>query len=378
MPRQRTGCVVRRKDRAGWWARLNYAEADGRRRTLQRKADTKTEAKILLKKMLREIEDHGPEVVTGERMSFADLARLYEDRKLIPPQYQGGVKVAGLRSYKSYKQRLKTLVAHFGRKHVRHITHSDLEQYKLTRLALKTWRGDERSHADVNRDLQLMRIVLNFARKQGWLVKSPFERGGALINTSHERKRDRVLSRDEEARLLLACETKARRHLKPVLVALLDTGLRRGELLSLCWADVDLGAGVIRVRATIAKTERARVVPITSRLRAELERLKKDAPDDLTLPVFGVGDFKKSFAAACKDAGIAGLRVHDLRHTATTRMVEAGMPPAQVMVVTGHTEFSTFRRYVSADDEAVRRAAAALDEWHARGEEAGTEKAWEN
>ncbi|HYE72669.1 MAG TPA: site-specific integrase [Blastocatellia bacterium] len=304
-----------------------------------------------IKKLLREIEYHGPQIITGERMTFSELARIYEERKLIAPQYQGDVKIAGLRAYKSYKQRLKTLVAHFGRKSIKHITHSDLEQFKLQRLSQKTWRGDVRSHADVNCDLQLMPIVLNFARKQQWLVKSPFDHGSSLINTAHEKHRDRVLTRDEEARLLLACETKSRQHIRPILIALLDTALRRGKALSLRWSDVDLEAGVIRVRATIAKTAKSRVVPITSRLRVELTRLKSQAPDDPNLSVFGVGDFKKAFAAACRAAGIKGLRVHDLRHTATTRMVEAGMPPAQVMVVTGHSEFSTFRRYVSADYE---------------------------
>ncbi len=185
---------------------------------------------------------------------------------------------------------------------------------------------------------------------------TPFERGEALINSAHERRRDRVLSRDEEARLLLACEKPARRHLKGIITALIDTALRKGELCGFLWPDVDLAAGTIHIRATIAKTAKARTVPITARLRRELDRMRAEVPYQDGEPVFGVfGDFKRAFAAACKDAGIEGLRIHDLRHTGTTRMIEAGMPPAQVMVVTGHSEFSTFRRYVSADDDAVRR-----------------------
>lgn len=366
MPRQRTGCVIERKDRDGWWARLSYSDKSGKRRTLQRKAQNRTEAKQLLKKMLREVEDHGPEIVEADKMRFAALAKIYEERKLIPPEYEGDTKTKGLRSYKSQKRRLKTLVDYFGKKLIRSISYSDLEQFKDDRLALATWRGDKRSYADVNRDLQTLRTVLRFAKRQGWLPVTPFERGEALINSAHERTRDRVLSRDEEVRLLAACERPTRHHLKSIIIALVDTALRRGELRGIRWSDVDFDAGVIRVRTMLAKTAKPRTVPMTTRLRREMERLKAQAPNDCDQEVFGIfGDFKRAFAIACLEAGIEGLRIHDLRHTATTRMIEAGLPSAQVMVVTGHTQFSTFRRYVSADDDAVRRAGEALDKFQA-------------
>ena len=298
-------------------------------------------------------------------MKFSQLARHYEETKLIPPKYQGDAKIAGLRSYKTQQRRLKTLVENFGHKPIKSITHSDLECFKLQRLELPTWRGDERSHADVNRDLALMRIVLNYAKKQGWVARNPFERGESLITSAHETKRDRVLGREEERRLLLACEKPARQHLRPILILLLDTAMRKGEALSLNWSDVALDNGIIRLRATITKTAKARVVPITSRLRVELEKLKVFEAGKPDLRVFKLGDFKRAYAAACEEAGITGVRIHDLRHTAITRMIESGMPHAQVMVVSGHSEFSTFRRYVSADDEAVKRAGLALDAWHA-------------
>ena len=365
MPRQRTGCVVRRKDRDGWWARLAFTDANGKKKVVQRKVENKTEGRQLLKKMIREVEQHSTEIITGDKMKFADLARHYQIRKLTPATYQGDIKVSGLRSYKTQQRRLGTLVEHFGKQPLQKITHSDLEAFKLKRLALPTFRKQERSHADVNRDLQLMRIVMNYAKRQGWITQSPFERGESLISTAQERQRDRVLTRDEETRLLLACATPARQHLRSIVIALVDTALRRGELRSLTWSDVDFDAGLIRVRAMIAKTAKARTVPITARLRVELNKLKADAGDPLDGQPFGVfGDFKNAFTAACKAAGIEGLRTHDLRHTATTRMIEAGMPPAQVMVITGHTDFATFRRYVSADDVAVKRAAELLDAYH--------------
>src|SRR5581483_496910 len=140
------GCVIQRKDRPGWWARLSYLDKAGKRRILQRKAENRTEAKLLLRQMLKKIEDHGEEIIVGDKLRFSELAKLYEERKLTPPKYQGDVKVSGLRSYQSQKRRLKTLVKQFGKKLIRQITHSDLEQFKQERLALKTWRDEERSH----------------------------------------------------------------------------------------------------------------------------------------------------------------------------------------------------------------------------------------
>ncbi len=65
------------------------------------------------------------------------------------------------------------------------------------------------------------------------------------------------------------------------------------------------------------------------------------------------------------DAGIEDFRLHDCRHTAITRMIRAGLPPVEVMRVSGHTTLSCLYRYSNLDSDAVHRAAAALDAYHA-------------
>src|SRR5262249_16725352 len=131
------------------------------------------------------------------------------------------------------RRRLKTLTAHFGAKRVVTITHGDVLKYKLKRLRDPNKRDKQQGIdsklklATVNRELQLLRAVLNFARRRGWLVRNPFELGEPIISMASERKRDRILTREEEARLLAACETKARAHVRPILIAALDTGLRK-------------------------------------------------------------------------------------------------------------------------------------------------------
>jgi integrase len=82
--------------------------------------------------------------------------------------------------------------------------------------------------------------------------------------------------------------------------------------------------------------------------------------------VFGITTgVKRSFATACRIAGITDFRFHDLRHTAITWMLEAGMPHAKVMKISGHTQMSTFLRYLNVNAELVREAAALLDARHA-------------
>ena len=116
------------------------------------------------------------------------------------------------------------------------------------------------------------------------------------------------------------------------------------------------------IEAFNTKTARARTVAMTSRLASELKLIWENSPKDLDALVFGIADnIEKSFASACKAAKIAELRFHDLRHTAITRMIEAGMQPAEVMRVSGHTTPAMLWRYLNANADTARRAADALD-----------------
>lgn len=96
-------------------------------------------------------------------------------------------------------------------------------------------------------------------------MRTPFEMGSPLISKADETKRDRVMTRDEEDKLLAVCVEK-RSHPRPLIIAAVDTGCRRGELLTLTWEDVDFPASVINIKAFNTKTARGRQVFITDRL----------------------------------------------------------------------------------------------------------------
>lgn len=345
------------------YARFSYTDSSGKRREKHLKADSKLHARELYERMKREFKDYGQQTIDSSRMTFRQLAEIYEEHKLIPAEYVGERKVAGLRSLDAPQIFLATLIKHFGSRPIKTITYADIEKFKRTRLKTQTVKGKARSITSVNRELELLRAVLNYAKREGWILRNPFESGAPLISKADEVHRERVLDRREEERLLAVCVGR-REHLRPLLIAALDTACRRGELIQMKWSDVDFENRMIQVRAMTTKTARSRSVPISSRLFAELELLRKKAASDEDL-IFGVTDnVKKSFVSACRAARIEDFRFHDCRHTAITRMIQKGLPPSLVMKISGHTQMATFARYVNVDDDAIRRAAQAIDDFH--------------
>ncbi|HEX8920542.1 MAG TPA: tyrosine-type recombinase/integrase, partial [Pyrinomonadaceae bacterium] len=273
MAKRRKGYVFQEASR--WYARFTYTDGSGKRRNVKwrvNEALNKTEAEDELMHVLRSFEGRGERALDGNRLLFRDLAHVYADQKLIPPQYVGDRKVAGLRSWRTPQGFLRILIEHFGARRIKDIRHGDIERFKLLRLNTPTVRGEQRTIASVNRELELLRSMLRYAKREGWLEQSPFEAGSVLISKADETERMRILTQQEESALLAACKER-REHLRPLLIAALDTAMRRGELLKLQWADVDLVKCTIIIRSMNTKTARTRKVGITSRLARELEKL---------------------------------------------------------------------------------------------------------
>lgn len=370
MPRVKKGTIIERDGKI--YARVRYIGADGKTHAKWRKAKNRTDADKKIKELLRALDDRGEQGIEGDGITFEQLANKYEKRRLIPVRLKDGRKKRGLKSLATPKGQIKILRAFFGKTLVRNITHADVEEYKQTRLDTPVVIGEgenqrtrERAIASVNRELALLRAIFKYAVRQNWLVRSPFDLGEPLISAADETRRERVLSRDEEKRLLTVC-TGRRAHLKPLLIAALDTAARRGELFKLLWADVNFGGRIIVIRATNTKTARGRMVGLTQRLYDELVKLYERSDKQPTSLVFGLKvTVKTSFAGACKDAGITDFRFHDLRHTGITRLVQAGTPANFAMSISGHTQYSTFARYVNVEVSAAQQAAELLDRLNA-------------
>jgi len=113
-----------------------------------------------------------------------------------------------------------------------------------------------------------------------------------------------------------------------------------------------------------------RQVSLTTRLAIELEKLWEESPKAKDQLVFGfTNNVKNSFRSVRTRADLPDIRFHDLRHTAATRLVAAHLPLPEVGRVLGHTLANTTYRYVNANIETTRRAAAILDAFNSEGSE---------
>lgn len=187
------------------YARLQYQAENGKYQVKYKPISDKRTAKRVVDEMRRELETHGEETLHSDKVTFAELAEEYQKVRLVEASYSNGVKISGLRSLKTPLSQVKILVEHFGRKTLRSIKPTDLERYKQKRLNEITKRGNLRTVASVNRELSLLRTMLHFAVQNGWLIQNPFGKVTGIIAISAEVERDRVLSFDEECRLLAAC-----------------------------------------------------------------------------------------------------------------------------------------------------------------------------
>ncbi|MBA3284347.1 MAG: site-specific integrase [Nitrosopumilus sp.] len=171
---------------------------------------------------------------------------------------------------------------------------------------------------------------------------------------------------EEEQRLLLACKEPCRAHIRPIVIALLDTGARRGEMLRLRWQNVNFETRIVTIIGETTKTYKTRQVAMTQRFYDELLVLWENSNKDLSVRVFPFTVFRKSFQTACKIAGIKtggldGLVTHSLRHSTATRLVQGKMPIQMVGRILGHQQPQTTYRYLSANDETLYQAASILE-----------------
>ncbi len=183
----------------------------------------------------------------------------------------------------------------------------------------------------------------------------------------------------------LALKAALPSHLKPVLTTAFVTAMRRGEVLSLQWQQVDLNRRLIRLEASDTKNRTARTIYLGEELYQALAELKAQRdwswPDcewvfvrDGCQPIKG---FKKAWQTACVEVGLgkkekregkvvySGLLFHDLRRSAIRNLVRSGVPERVAMAISGHQSRSVFDRYNIVNESDLDLAARSLDAFHA-------------
>lgn len=336
----------------------------GKRRDVQKACPSKADAIEQRDEWIAEFRDEGAGAIAESRRTFCDFAAWFKAHYLVPATYSAdGQKEHGLRSLYSAELNWSVVVAHFGHRPIRNVRYAELRAFRLQRLQTPTRSGGKRALATINREVGMARRMFKIARRQGWITRDPFDEGDPLIFLSRERERERILSKEEEVRLLAACARDRENRLRPLVIAALDTGCRQGELLKLVWSDVDFDRGVITIRAFNSKTMRERIVGITPRLRATLREIRprRCKPDQR---VFGMNHQqwfckKRVWTSARRAAGLLDVRFHDLRHTAASRLARK-MSLSDVGKLLGHREPRTTWRYANITETTISDAVAIL------------------
>lgn len=193
------------------------------------------------------------------------------------------------------------------------------------------------TNSTINRRLAVLRRVANLAyRRWGWLDHPAGDKIGFLPENP---ARERFLSRPELAKLLRGIPNRAMR--KAALVAAF-TGLRRGELAKL--RPINVQADLIHLKGT--KNGLSRTVPVVHHIQFALRRLP-----------FGVHADTLTHAV---QRSTPGLRFHDLRHTAASFLIAAGVDLYRVGTILGHSDIRTTRRYAHLAVSDLRAAIATL------------------
>jgi integrase len=368
MANDRSGYVYQNKNGA-WYARTTITDASGKRRNIKRRARDKQDAKRLLKGILSELDAEGNKFVDLSKLTFNDLADFYATHFCKSATFVDGKKTSGLRDVQRAAGFLARFRQHFGKHRLRDITYRDVCSYNAVRLQMHTHYKRPPTIATMNRELGVLRRIFNIGVREGWLVKNPLNGGESLISPASERRRERILTLEEERRLLEACQQPHLTAIRPLLICLLDTGARLSEVLQhLRWSSICFVTRTITLEAMTTKTLKARRVRMTERIFQELNGLWEQSPKSSDTKVFSVSVRQARFAliAACEVAKIEygspdGITYHSLRHTAATRLVKGQMPLQMVGRILGHSQPQTTYRYLSTDAETTEQAATILE-----------------
>ncbi len=251
-----------------------------------------------------------------------------------------------------------------------------------------TRTGKPATKATASRELDCLRSVI--AKAVEWRVLDRNPLADLRKRTVESRKVVRSLSPDEEARLRTALVNRDRwmvearasgnrwrtlrdeplypvlpegsfgDHLTPVILLAINTGLRRGELLSLRWSDVDLEASMITVRAERAKNARQRHVPLNTEAQRVLAQWAEQRGKEGQL--FDIVGVKTAWGALLDAAGIKDFRFHDLRHHFASKLVRASVDLNTVRELLGHADLKMTLRYSHLAPHNLAAAVAKLSE----------------
>ena len=246
--------------------------------------------------------------------------------------------------------RIRNLLPYFGAMRMSDIEKRDVVQ--LINDQLPSYKP-----GSINRVIILLRYMFNLAIK--WEVEGVSRNPTAGIPLLKEDNHvERFLSSEEAKALLIAIKNSKNPMLQHIISMLILTGARKREVLGAKWEDFDMERNIWRIPTT--KAGKARIVPLSdtaSVLLIKLRQRKRCAyafANPVTLKPYSSVYY--SWHTARKKAGLSDVRVHDLRHSFASFLVNAGRSLYEVQTLLGHTQIKTTQRYAHLSTTSLRSA----------------------
>jgi len=312
-------------------------------------SDEEREAKRLLKLREGQVAENRFPGLRVEKIRFEELAQdLINDYK-----------VNGRRSTDRTELSLKHLKGFFEGVRAIDITTDRINDYILQRQEEKAENGT------INRELAALKRMFNLALQMTppKVTSIPY-----ILHLEENNVRQGYFEHHEYLDLKKALPS----YIRPVIAMAYDSGMRREEILSLQWPQVDLIEGKVTLKPQDTKNKEARVIYLEGELLA-LIRLQWAKSQSLKTnsPWVFVGEkgeriknFRKSWDTGCKKAGLEGRLFHDFRRTAIRNMVRAGVPERVAMMISGHKTRSVFERYNIVNEEDLKKASKRVVTYH--------------
>jgi integrase len=255
------------------------------------------------------------------------------------------------KSYKDKKLWIKQLIEVFGNLKVSELNTKGIEQWQSRRLQYN-------KPSTVNRLLATLKHMVNKGTQWGMASDGALKQVRNVKQIPENNRRLRFLSVEECQTLIDCCAP----HLKPIVTVALHTGMRKSEILSLKWEQIDLTHGFILL--STCKNGERREIPIDNTLKMMFGEMPHSIE---SINVFTdrdgntYKDVKKSFRTALKKAGISDFRLHDCRHTFASHLVMAGVDLVSVKELLGHKSLTMTMRYSHLSHGHKSKAVNVLD-----------------
>ena len=305
---------------------IRYAGLDGSVIRESSSSEKFRDAEALLIKRKQAIKDgQEPEVTKIRKCTFNELASEYE--KWCERQ----------RAFKTKKIFINQLKQHFTNIPLRRFNTMIVEQFQTEKLK------QQKKPSTCNRLLATLKHMFNKAVEWNMVEEETLKRVRKVKFLAENNRRLRYLSTEDVQSLIDKCDN----HLRPIVITALHTGMRRGEILSLTWDNIDLKNGFILLDLT--KNGERREIPINQTVREALDGVVRrlDIPYVFYNPDTEkkYDNVKRSFKSACRRAGIKDFHFHDLRHTFASQLIMSGIDITTVKELLGHKTLTMTLRY---------------------------------